>query len=262
MQWRCRVNNVVDTLKLTQLTDLHLGETPDYSLRGVTTMASLQAVLQQIDQRGCGNDLLLLTGDLASDCQPAAYRMLNQLLKNQNRRVIWLPGNHDDAAVMQDNLPHYPPISVYEDRYWGIVTLDSSKFGEPGGYISQHQLQQVEKGLQQLADKFVLVAMHHSPISVQCSWLDKHRIVNQQQLHRLLSAHGKVKAVAFGHVHQQYEDDWGGIPVYSAPSTCSQFQQYTDECVVSDQPPGYRRFDLSADGRLETAVEFVADYYA
>lgn len=251
---------MADTLKVTQLTDLHLGETPDYCLRGVVTMVSLQAVLQQVDQRGRGDDLFLLTGDLASDCQPAAYQMLDALLTKQDRCAIWLPGNHDDSAAMQQNLVHYPPISVYEDRYWGILTLDSSKFGEPGGYISEYELQQVEKGLQQLADKYVLAAMHHSPISIRSPWLDEHRIVNQQQLHQLLSAHGNVKAVVFGHVHQQYEDDWEGIPAYSAPSTCSQFQQGTKHCVISDQPPGYRMFDLYPDGRIETAVEFIEDY--
>lgn len=244
-------------LRLTQLTDLHLGEKPDYRLRGVVTMATLKAVLEDVDQRGRGNDLLLLTGDLASDCQPEAYRLLDQLLSEQNRSVIWLPGNHDDVAAMHANLVHYPAVSVYEHQHWGIVTLDSSIPGETGGLLSQQQLRTLEEGLQQLADKFVLVALHHSPVPVNCAWLDEHRIRNHQQLQQLLRGHGNVKAVVFGHIHQPLHADWNGLDVFATPSTCVQFRPATENFELSDQPPGYRCFDLHPDGRLDTAVQFI-----
>lgn len=248
-------------LKLTQLTDLHLGESPDYQLRGVTTMATLQAVLEDVDRCGRGSDLLLLTGDLASDCQPAAYCLLDKLLTKQNRRAIWLPGNHDDALAMQKNLTHYPPVSVFEHEYWGILMLDSSQPGETGGYISKQQLQLIEAGLQQLADKFVVVAMHHSPVLVNSAWLDEHRISNHQQLHQMLSAHGNVKATIFGHVHQQFESDWNGLPVYATPSTCVQFAPGMDEFMLSNQAPAYRWLDLYPDGRMHTEVQFIEQHF-
>lgn len=244
-------------LKLNQLTDLHLGETPDYLTRGVATMATFEAVLQELDQRGRGTDLLLLTGDLASDCQPGAYQLLDKLLTKQNRSALWLPGNHDDPLTMQQNLPHYPPTPVFEHKHWGILMLDSSQPGETGGYISNQQFQAIKRGLKQLADKFVLVAMHHSPVSVNSAWLDEHRISNHQQLHQLLSAHGNVKAVIFGHVHQRHEADWHGLPVYSTPSTCVQFAPGLDQFALSNQAPGYRWLDLHPDGHLETGVTFI-----
>ncbi|MCS5587707.1 MAG: phosphodiesterase [Porticoccaceae bacterium] len=247
-------------LKLTQITDLHLGPTADYLLHGVNTLASLQAVLQAIDRQGRESDLLLLTGDLASDCQPAAYRQLDQLLTENSRRAVWLPGNHDDVAAMQQNLIHYSAMSTFESGNWGILTLDSSQVGQPGGCVADRQLQQIEKDLERLADKFVLVAMHHSPILINSVWLDRQRIVNQKQLHRLLSSHGNVKAVVTGHIHQQYEGDWEGLPVYSTPSTCVQFQQFADQFALSDQPPGYRWFDLHDDGHIDTAVAFVDNF--
>ena len=93
-------------LRLIQLTDLHLGDSPDYQFRGVVPLATLQAVLADVDRSGRGNDLMLLTGDLASDCQPAAYQLLDRLLTEQNRSAIWLPGNHDDAFTMEKALIH------------------------------------------------------------------------------------------------------------------------------------------------------------
>jgi len=250
----------VTTLKLIQITDLHLGPTADYMFRGVNTLASLQAVLQTIDRSGLGDDLLLLTGDLASDGQPDAYRQLNQLLQVDNRRALWLPGNHDDAAVMQENLIHYPQIAVFESGNWAILTVDSSQDGQPGGYICEWQLQQIESYLHKLAGQFVLVAMHHSPILINSLWLDQHRIANQQQLHRVLGAHGNVKAVVTGHIHQQHKGDWDGFAVYSTPSTCAQFQPLSDKFALSNQPPAYRWFDLHANGHIDTAVEFVEDF--
>jgi Icc protein len=247
----------VAILRLNQLTDLHLGDSPDYQFRGVVPLATLQAVLGDVDRSGRGNDLMLLTGDLASDCQPAAYRLLDQLLTEQNRSAIWLPGNHDDALTMEINFSHYPPISVFEHKHWGILMLDSSQSGKTGGYMSQQQLQLVEAGLQTLADKFVLVAMHHSPVSVNSAWLDEHRITNHKQLHRLLSAHGNVKAVVFGHVHQQFEADWQGLPVYSTPSTCVQFASGMDDFMLSNQGPAYRWLDLHPDGGMDTGVQFI-----
>ncbi len=220
-------------------------------------MATLQAVLEHVDQIERGNDLLLLTGDLASDCQPEAYRLLDQLLSEQNRRVIWLPGNHDDFSVMQTTLVHYPAISVYEHDHWGILTLDSSIPGKTEGLVSQQQLRLLEEGLQQLANKYVLVAMHHSPVLIDCAWLDEHRIGNHHHLHQLLRDHGNVKAVIFGHVHQEYQTDWNGIDVYATPSTCVQFKPGTEDFELSDQTPGYRYFDLYPDGRLDTAVQFI-----
>ena len=247
----------MSVLRLTQVTDLHLGPEPDYRTRGVATLSSFKAVLQQIDQQGRGADLLLLTGDLASDCQPGAYQQLNQLLKAQNRRALWLPGNHDDVTSMTQYLPNYPRCMTFESGNWGILMIDSCKLGQPGGELSQSELQRVAEGLQQLAGKFVLVAMHHSPVDLHSKWLDRHRIANRQQLHQLLSAHGNVRAVVFGHVHQQYEADWQGIPVYAAPSSCVQFESFSDEFAVSDQPPGYRYLELHPDGRLITTVEYL-----
>jgi Icc protein len=247
----------VSVLKLTQITDLHLGSTADYQLRGHNTLASLRSVLQAIECNGRGEDLLLITGDLASDSQLGAYQQLDQLLNENSKRALWLPGNHDDVDAMREKLVHYPQITVYESGNWAILTVDSSQEGKPGGRIADWQLQQLESNLNQLADKFVLVAMHHSPVLVNSLWLDQHRIANQLQLYDLLQSHGNVKAVVNGHVHQQCDSDWDGLAVYSTPSTCTQFQPLSDHFALSSQPPAYRWFDLHANGHIDTGVQFV-----
>jgi len=55
----------MDTIHLTQITDLHLGTDASATLGGVPTLASFEAVLQAVADQGRGTDTLLLTGDLA-----------------------------------------------------------------------------------------------------------------------------------------------------------------------------------------------------
>lgn len=250
----------MDIIHLTQITDLHLGADASATLGGVPTLASFEAVLQAVAKHGRGRDRLLLTGDLASDYQPEAYQQLNKILKTHHKQAVWLPGNHDNSAVMASCLVDYPALPVLDLGAWGVLTLDSSQPNQPGGHISDQQLRHVEQGLQALAQKFVLVAMHHSPLPVGSAWLDKQQINNQHQLYELLSGHGNVRAVITGHVHQQFEGRWGELPVYSAPSSCVQFKQHSMDFALSDQPPGYRWLDLHGDGQVHTGVEFLSDF--
>lgn len=251
----------MDILRLTQITDLHLGADGAATLGGVPTKASFEAVLEAIAARGRGEDQLLLTGDLASDCQPEAYQMLNHILKSRNKQAFWLPGNHDDAGIMAEHLVDFPGRTVAELGFWGLLTLDSSQPHKPGGHISEEQLLHVEQGLKALACKpHILLAMHHSPVLLNSAWLDSQQIDNRDRLYELLQSSGNVKAVITGHVHQQFEGRWGDIPAYSTPSSCVQFKAQSDDFALSDQPPGYRWLDLHGDGQIVTGVEFLSDF--
>ncbi len=250
----------MSTVHITQITDLHLGSDKSETLGGVTTFDSFQSVLRATEEQGRGDNLLLLTGDLASDYQPEAYQLLNQTLVERDKKAIWLPGNHDDIAAMQANLSDYPHVRIYEAGNWGILLLDSSKPSSPSGHVSEKELFLAQQGLDQLTGKPVLVAMHHSPVPVKSEWIDKQKIENHQRLYQMLEAHGTVKAVVTGHVHQHHDSLWGDIPVYSSPSSCVQFEKHSADFALSDYPPGYRWLDLHADGSLQTGVEFLTDF--
>jgi len=253
---------LVTVIKLTQITDLHLGSASNYKCRGLNTFNSLQSVLSAIKHDGRGDDRLILTGDIASDGQPGAYQQLDQLLSSEEKQALWLPGNHDDMDRMQQHLIHYPFIPVFESGNWAILMLDSCMSGRSEGKILSWQMQQLEWQLERLADKYLMVAMHHSPVLVKSQWLDQHRIANHKQLHQLLISHAGVKAVINGHVHQQYEADWDGLPVYSAPSTCFQFKSESADFALGDQPPAYRWIDLHDDGQINTGVKFLQPFSA
>ena len=247
----------MNALKLIQMTDLHLGPTTNYQCRNVNTLDCFKAVLKASNAVGDGQEMLVLTGDLASDSQRGAYQQLNKILTQNQKQAIWLPGNHDDMPLMQKYLSDYPYLPAYEREYWAVLMIDSSVEGKHGGEISSQQIQQLEVQLNKFKDKNLLVAMHHSPVSVNSQWLDEHRIFNHQKLHSLLVANGNVKAVITGHVHQQHEADWEGIRVYSTPSTCFQFAENSDHFALSDKSPAYRWLELYPDGHIKTGVHWV-----
>ena len=73
----------------------------------------------------------------------------------------------------------------------------------------------------------------------------------------LIGQHACVKAILWGHVHQQIDSQWQGIPLLATPSSCVQFAPGVIEFKVDDLPPGYRWLDLHADGTIETGVSRV-----
>ena len=246
--------------KLIQVTDLHLGETPQSVLAGIRPLDSFKAVLNAINDFGRGDDLLLLSGDLSGTSSAESYTMLNQLLQDYGKHAVWLPGNHDNVELMKKHLVSYPSCPVSELGNWGILTLDSSQSDTPVGHIRDEELRLVDDRLNQLAGRPILVTMHHCPIALGCQWLDKQRVNNPDGLYNLLASHDDVKLVVTGHVHQQYDGLWRNLPLYTTPSSCIQFKQHSNDFAISDQPPGYRWFDLGDNGVVKTGVEFVANF--
>lgn len=55
------------SIRLLQLTDMHLFKTPQESLLGVNTWQSYQAVIDAVIAEQRDIDLILATGDLAQD---------------------------------------------------------------------------------------------------------------------------------------------------------------------------------------------------
>ena len=74
---------------------------------------------------------------------------------------------------MQANLINYPRRRIYHAGEWSILLLDSSKEGQPGGHFSDAELAFAEQSLKELTGRPLLVAMHHSPVMVNSTWLDQ-----------------------------------------------------------------------------------------
>ena len=176
--------------------------------------------------------------------------------------MFWLPGNHDDGKAMREHL-RGERISAAKQVLignWQIVLLDSTIKGEVSGNVSPEQIDFLEACLQQHADRHALVCLHHQAIPAGSEWIDRLGLQQPQALIDTIKSHNNVRAVLWGHVHQQAHHQRDGIDWMSTPSTCVQFKPGSKTSALDDQPPGYRRLSLNADGSIDTAVERLVDF--
>ena len=71
---------------------------------------------------------------------------------------------------------------------------------------------------------------------------------------------GRLRALVFGHAHQEAAGSVHGLPVYGVPSTCFQFLPRSESFSVDTLPPGYRWLRLMPEGDVHTQVQRVSDF--
>ena len=238
-------------VNVVQLTDTHLGASQDATLAGVTTVHSLQCVLDTVTEGGTP-DLLLVTGDLSDDGSAASYERLKDMLAPVGAVSAWLPGNHDDVAQMRAVAPELM-VQTIAVGPWGIILLNSQVPGEVGGALADDELQRLARFVRDPAYQHILVCVHHQPVPINSRWLDEQRIANGRQLLHLLDQR-RVKAVVWGHVHQAFDGRHGDVRLLATPSTCVQFAPGSERFKVDRLGPGYRRLVLAENGELSTEV--------
>lgn len=219
----------------------------------MVTHASLCRVLDHYRDSGWQADVAIATGDLIQDDSAAAYGHFTGLLASLGIPVFCLPGNHDIRPLMRDALaePPFHYCESIESDGWLIVSIDSCVAGKAGGRIAADELERMDEEIRATDAQHVLLCLHHPPVVMGSRWLDTVGLENRDEFLALAAASGKVRLVLFGHVHQPYDADHGGIRIVGTPSTCRQFAPGRDLFAVDDSPPAYRRIRLNGDGSFE-----------
>ena len=250
------------TLRVLQLTDTHLCKDVGGKLLGMDTDHSLQAVIDLARRERPGTDLLLGTGDLSDNGCLDAYRRLEGYFDQLGCPYCWLPGNHDSRPEMHSAASD-PNRLCGELRtpHWQVVLLNSQIPGEVGGRLGPAELSRLDNALAAAGESGLasLVCLHHQPVAVGSDWIDEQMVEDADAFWRVIESHGHVKAVLWGHVHQECDRMRNGVRLLASPSTCVQFAPGNASFKADDQPPGYRWLDLHPDGRLDTGVSRVLD---
>jgi Icc protein len=249
-------------VRLVQITDCHIQAGARDRLKGMNTRASLDAICQSILTDNDDLDLVLATGDLSQDGSVASYEYLAQQLSELRLPVFWLPGNHDDPGVMHEQLDNEPLSAAKKVLIgnWLIVLLDSTIKGESAGNVSPQQLDFLQRSLRAHPQHHVLVCLHHQAIPAGSAWIDQLGLQQPQALQSAIKSQPNVKAVLWGHVHQQSHHYRDGIEWLSSPSTCVQFKPGSDDFALDNLPPGYRQLNLHADGSIDTGIIRLASF--
>jgi len=241
------------SLELVHFTDPHLFGDPARALRGVPTLPALRAVLAAAREHIAAAEAVLATGDLVQD-DPGGYVHFRREFAPLGRPVLCVPGNHDVVPDMRAQLAGAPFQlgGTWDARNWRVILLDSSVPGETGGNLDAAALAWLEQALAGAGGRHALVCLHHHPIPMHSRWLDTVGLANGDAFTALLRRHPAVRAVLFGHVHQDLDREVAGLRMIATPSTCSQFKPGSDDFAIDDAPPAWRRLSLHADGRIDS----------
>ncbi len=247
-------------LRIVQLSDCHLFADVSGKLLGLNTQFSLDKVLELIRREQPNPDLILATGDLSQDASFESYQRLDDALERFQVPVYWLEGNHDKPAPMLEALhaqrDRMSPC-VLEQGAWTIVMLDSTIPGEVPGELFDEDLTFLDNALRNARGEHLMVCLHHHPVPMGCAWLDTQLVGSADKFFEVIDRHPKVRAIIWGHVHQEYDSTRNGVRLMAVPSTCVQFKPGSEDFAVDDANPGYRWLDLHADGRIDTGVSRV-----
>ncbi|HMK84601.1 MAG TPA: phosphodiesterase [Steroidobacteraceae bacterium] len=244
-------------MKILQITDPHLYGNAAGKLRGVLTDESLRSVLDDAFASLPDFAAVLVTGDIVQD-DPSGYPRFRAILGGSAKPVLCIPGNHDEPQAMRQALalPPFQMCGTHAVGGWQFVMLDSYDPGHVGGRLAAQELARLDGALAS-SPAHTMVCLHHHPINMGSRWLDAIGLANSEEFWRVIDAHSNVRAVAWGHVHQEYDGVRGGVRLYATPSTCAQFLPGSERYAIDTRPPAYRRFALHSDGRIESDVRWV-----
>lgn len=252
-----------DSLRLLQFTDTHLHAGAEERLCGVQTADSLARVIELARKDAWPPDAILATGDLSQDETPESYRRFVDTFSSLGAPVHCLPGNHDIPRRMAEVF--VASFTVHLTRWvdlggWQVVLLNTSVPKDNGGELEASELEFLDKTLRDNRDRHALVCLHHNPVPSGSAWLDTMKLRNADALFEVMDRSRNVKAVVWGHVHQEQDLVRKGVRLMGTPSTSIQFLPGSDEFALDTRPPGYRWLDLHADGRVESGVRRLDTY--
>jgi Icc protein len=248
------------SVRILQLSDLHLTADPSERVKGIPTHEALRDVVDHVVQSAQQFDRVVITGDLAQNGEPAAYRAAKQILGERCAASHVVPGNHDDRAALHANFSdassgnHLSIRFSTRVRNWRLIGLDTLVAGQVAGFVTEDQVAWLAGELAAAPELLTAIFMHHHPLPVQCAWLDAIGLRDAGPFQELIARSPQVRLVCAGHVHLTSEQRLGNATVLTAPSTCLQFDRRTESRPILEHiPPGYRILELHDEG-FETQV--------
>lgn len=249
-------------VRLLQLTDCHIGPDSSEELLGLNTSESLHDVIDHLREHHPACDLLLTTGDIANNGGARTYLRFLQILASSELNYgafNWLPGNHDSPIDMNEALDVKDMTKEVYIGNWLLLLLNTQVPGHTHGNLVESELNRLDETLANNTDKHVMIFMHHQPVPVGSAWVDTQKVRSEYAFFKILDQYTHVRAVVWGHVHQEFAELRNKVQLLATPSTCIQFKANSDDFAVDRLMPGYRWFVLNPDGTFDSRVERIAE---
>ncbi|MEO8358005.1 MAG: metallophosphoesterase [Chloroflexota bacterium] len=268
----------MSNFSFVQITDHHLPESESELRQGFSPAYALRRVMKHIAEHVAQKaDFIISTGDLVEPCTDAAYQSALTLLGIdsptsfpgpqkvnmeglQDYPMYFLPGNHDDRALMTRYL--FPDSKAPNWYNFTFVHKDVQFiFMDWGAESKAAFLPETKECLAQAlqSDLPSVIVCHQHVKRIGSRWLDGFLADDLDQFWNIITQPGvkeNVLGILCGHVHITYEEEYAGIPILGLRSTAFPFAK-TDDPQVILAPPHYRYIHIQ-DGIMTSRIYQVA----
>jgi Icc protein len=253
-------------LHFVHITDTHIGPDKDFILYDVSTLRSVETLVEKINRLPVRPDFVLHTGDIAADASPQAYRLAAEAFAPLEMPVYYVTGNHDASPLIREYLPMGPKEDLLDGALCYRVDIAGQRLlvldaRGPDEIETHGQLSAEQMDL--LADEVrggrgpLSVAIHFPPFELDSPWLDEAMLLlNGERLHRILKpAAPRLRGVFFGHVHRGMQVYRDGILYSSVGSTFCQFAAWPGRERPVKESPSPCFFNLVSLSAQRTVIK-------
>lgn len=243
-------------VRLIQITDTHFSADPAGDLDGVNTRSSFAKVTRHIKRHESSVHGVLATGDLSHDGSAESYAALRKQFETLRIPVYCIPGNHDSPAAMNEALiaSNVHIVDSTNLGAWHLVFLNTHVQDWEAGLLGEDRLRRLDNLMSSQPDVPTLVVLHHPPVPIGSPWMDAMGLKDAAEFMAIIDKHPQVRAVIWGHIHQEFSLRRNGVYFWGTPSTCLQFKPGATHYEGDTLAPGYRRLDLLPDGKIVSEV--------
>jgi 3',5'-cyclic AMP phosphodiesterase CpdA len=243
-------------MRILHLSDTHLDRADAPNAHGVNASQALRGLLADLAHLR-DLDVVVVSGDIADDASPEAYRRARELLSGfageRGVPLLFSTGNHDERRAFAEALGsgHLAPggadraeaalasaelerAAVSAVGGHRLVTLDSLVPGKGYGLVSRTQLDWLRGVLATPAPHGTVLVFHHPPITLDVEVQRALGLRNADELADAIRG-SDVRLILCGHFHLQLSGRLADATVWVTPG------------VVS-------RIDLTAPRHTERAV--------
>ncbi len=215
----------------------------------VDSNAMLAAALRHLATLRPRPDLVVLTGDVVDEGDPAEYAMARELLDSLDLPWLAIPGNHDEREAFRRafadhaHLPEIGPLHfvVEEAGPVRVIGLDVTVPGHHHGLMDEAAVSWLDATLARAPNRPTLILMHQPPFQCGVPYLDAYLCREGERLAAIVERYPAVERIACGHVHRFMSLRFGGTLLCTAPSTATAITLKLDARAVASshiEPPG------------------------
>ena len=220
-----------------QISDSHIDDIE--TVWGTNSQRNLKTIVENIKKKTFKG--LIISGDLAHNGTDSSYAIFKEIIKPIQHNIAVIPGNHDNKINLSKAFKEcYLKSLTIGD--WEIISIDSVQDLKNSGKIIQQELELLSKKILSSTKKFIVLCLHHPPVSMMSEWNDKKSLENAEDFFNTIDKFKSIKAVIWGHAHQESEFKRKGVKLFSCPSTTLQFN--------GPAKIGFNHFDLGEKGEI------------